>query len=162
MPALQQICIEGYSKSFYDHWDEGGLQWYLDREFKDEKLISDLKDSTVSYYFIILDNTKVGFIKIKNNSLPQLPINEGVELEKFYILPKYKGMGIGKVALNKIIERTKERKKKILFLCVIDSNTSAISFYKKLGFTFHSKTRLDVPYFKEELKGMHRMFIELY
>ena len=28
---------------------------------------------------------------------------------------------------------------------------------KNSEFTFHSKTRLELPYFKEELKGMHPM-----
>tara|TARA_B100000809_G_C14980294_1_gene474259 strand:+ start:259 stop:417 length:159 start_codon:yes stop_codon:yes gene_type:complete len=45
----------------------------------------------------------------------------------------------------------------VFFLSVIDTNKTAIAFYEKLGFKFHSKTILDVPYFKKELKGMHRM-----
>jgi diamine N-acetyltransferase len=49
---------------------------------------------------------------------------------------------------------------KTLFLCVIDTNTNAIAFYKKLGFTRHGTTRLDLSYFKEELKGMYRMVLE--
>jgi len=44
---------------------------------------------------------------------------------------------------------------------VIDKNTSAIEFYKKMGFEICGKTALDIPYFKDELKGMWRMKLEL-
>jgi ribosomal protein S18 acetylase RimI-like enzyme len=70
-------------------------------------------------------------------------------------------MGIGKLVLTEIIERKKERGYKNLFLSVIDSNENAIAFYKNLGFHIHSTTRLNIPYFKEELKGMYIMVKEL-
>ena len=44
--------------------------------------------------------------------------------------------------------------KKIIWLVVIDTNINAIEFYKKIGFEIHSRTILDIPYFKEALKGM--------
>ncbi len=48
-----------------------------------------------------------------------------------------------------------------MYLCVIDTNRNAIAFYEKLGFVYHSKTRLEEPFFKEELKGMDRMVLNL-
>ena len=39
--------------------------------------------------------------------------------------------------------------------------TASIAFYKKLDFQFHSTTRLDAPSFREELRGMDRMFLIL-
>lgn len=158
---LKKICIDAYSKNFHNHWNDGGLEWYLDKEFSTERLKSDLGDESTEYYFIEHQLKSVGFIKIRNNSNTNLSIENGVELEKIYVLPECKGMGIGKLALRRIIKRTEELCKKNLFLCVIDTNVNAISFYKKLGFEFHSKTTLDIPYFKEELKGMNRMVKEL-
>ncbi len=158
---LQKICIDAYSKNFFDHWNDGGLEWYLIKEFSASRIKSDLADKNTEYYFIEHELKPVGFIKIRNNSNTNWPIENGVELEKMYIIPKYKGMGIGKLALMEIITKAEERGKKNIFLGVIDSNLNAISFYKKLGFEFHSKTILNIPYFKEELKGMNRMIKEL-
>jgi ribosomal protein S18 acetylase RimI-like enzyme len=59
------------------------------------------------------------------------------------------------------IQKSQTLGKQILFLCVIDTNLNAIAFYEKLGFKFHSKTRLEDSYFKEELKGMNRMYLKL-
>ncbi len=161
IPELKEICINAYSKNFYDHWNEGGLEWYLDKEFNKKRLESDLTDKNTAYYFINHEFNTVGFIKINNNSAIGSTISNAVELEKIYVLPECKGMGVGKWTLQEIINKSAKDGKKNLFLSVIDTNVNAIAFYKKLGFQFHSKTTLDVPYFKEELKGMDRMVIEL-
>ncbi|WP_299317575.1 N-acetyltransferase [uncultured Maribacter sp.] len=157
---LKKICIAAYSLNFYNHWNDGGLEWYVNKEFSTERLTSDLTDINMEYYFIQHNLKVVGFIKICTNSRPNLQIENSVELEKIYVLPECKGIGIGKLALKDIIKRIEERGKTKMFLSVIDTNENAISFYKKLGFEFHSKTTLDIPYFKEELKGMHRMVKE--
>lgn len=158
---LRKICIDAYSLNFHNHWNDGGLEWYLDKEFSVQKLSLDLADKNTEYYFIEHEFKLVGFIKIRNYSITDLQIKNSVELEKIYVLPEFKGMGIGKLALNEIIKKNEERGKKNLFLCVIDTNINATAFYEKLGFEFHSKTTLNIPYFKEELKGMYRMVKEL-
>jgi ribosomal protein S18 acetylase RimI-like enzyme len=47
----------------------------------------------------------------------------------------------------------------LIWLAVMDTNTSAITFYENIGFTFFDKTRLELPYFKDELRGMWRMIL---
>ena len=145
-----------FSLNFHNHWDDGGLEWYLDNEFNDKRLALDLSDENTAYYFIEHKEKQIGFIKTKINLSSDF-IPNSVELEKIYVLPECKGMGIGKLALNDIIQKTKNSGKESIFLRVIDTNENAIAFYEKLGFKFHSKTILDIPYFKEELKGMNRM-----
>jgi ribosomal protein S18 acetylase RimI-like enzyme len=157
---LKKICIDAYSLNFHNHWNDGGLEWYLDNEFSDKRLTLDLSDKNTEYYFIEHLGKQVGFIKIKTNTSSDFIVNS-VELEKIYVLPECKGMGIGKLALKEIILKTKNSGKESVFLCVIESNENAIAFYEKLGFEFHSKTTLDIPYFKEELKGMNRMIKNL-
>lgn len=157
---LQKICIAAYTKNFAHHWNENGLELYLEDQFNSQRLKTDLDNPTIDYFFIKVGNQPVGFIKINLN----VPFDEYAsidvaELEKMYVLPEMKGQGIGKKALSAIIDQMKIAGKLVFFLCVIDTNISAMKFYEKLGFQYHSKTRLEVPFFKEELKGMHRMFI---
>lgn len=154
---LKIICTDAYSLNFYSHWNEGGLEWYLDNEFSDLRLTLDLADDTIEYYFIEHNEKDVGFIKTKIHSSLDFFLDNSIELEKIYVLPECKGLGIGKMALQDIIKRSEGKGIKSIFLSVIDTNEHAISFYEKIGFEFHSTTILDVPYFKEELKGMHRM-----
>lgn len=158
--VLQPICLETYALYFGDYWLENGLEWYLKKEFGDEKLKSDLKDRNVDYYIIQLNNSSVGFIKVNNEILNQ-SFTDAAELEKMYVLSNYRGLGIGKKALGKVLGITRGREKKILFLDVLDTNKNAINFYKSLGFELHSKIRLKLPYFKDEFRGLNRMFIQL-
>ncbi len=158
---LRKTCIDAYSRNFHHHWNDGGLEWYLDREFSNERLTSDLADKNTKYYFINHQGKSVGFIKIKNSSLSNLEPESCIELEKIYVLPEHKGMGIGKLALRDVFKKAIDDGKKNLFLSVIDTNKNAITFYESLGFKFHSTTTLDIPFFKEELKGMIKMVKEL-
>lgn len=161
LPALKEICADAYAKNFYHHWNENGLEWYLEREFDEEKLNADLANCQLEYYFIMYHENPAGFVKIRYNATFDRINNKAVELEKIYVLPEFKGMGIGKAALSEIIKSLKKQGIKTLFLSVIDSNTNAITFYEKQGFAWHSNIRFDLPYFKEELKGMHRMVIDI-
>ena len=156
---LKQICINAYSTYFGDYWNKNGLEWYLNKQFGDERLKSDLTDKNVDYYLIYEKNSLTGFIKVSNNS--KSSFKEAVEIEKMYVLPKYKGCGIGKKALNEVVKISLEREKKVIFLDVLDTNKNAIAFYQKFGFKLHRSARLQLPYFKDHLRGINRMFIEL-
>lgn len=159
---LQNICIEAYTKNFAHHWDKNGLEIYLEQQFNLNRIKADLNNPTLNYYFIKVNEKPIGFIKLNLSvSFDNYSKHEAAELEKMYVLPEMKGQGIGKKALSAIIQEIKDIGKKVFFLCVIDTNTPAIKFYEKLGFEYHSKTSLDIPLFKEELKGMHRMFMTI-
>ncbi|MDG1058424.1 MAG: GNAT family N-acetyltransferase [Flavobacteriaceae bacterium] len=157
---LADLCIESYSKTYHDHWEDGGLAWYLEREFGDQRITLDLSTSNITYYFIQFQGDQIGFIKI-NTTSSILEIENAVELDKFYILSQYTGMGIGNLAFDVLLQQTELQRKESMSLCVIDTNVNAIRLYEKLKFNFHSKTRLELPFFKEELKGMYRMVKEL-
>ncbi len=158
---LQQICRTAYVQVFANHWTDNGLELYLEQEFGSKRLKLELVDDNFEYFFLNENGTNIGFLKINQKSSNEFSELDNCALEKIYILPAYSGKGYGKMAMSEIIEKVIEQGKKLIFLCVIDSNVNAIAFYQKLGFEFHSKTRLEVPYFKKELKGMNRMVLHL-
>lgn len=90
-----------------------------------------MEEKNTDYYFIKQEQKNVGFIKIKDNAASTSLGENSMELEKIYVLPSYKGLGIGKIALSKIIEKAKEKGYKKVFLSVIDTNINAIAFYEK-------------------------------
>ena len=162
LELLHAICCDAYSQNFAHHWEEGGLESYLGDVFGIEKLRTELLNNGIRYYVAFVEEQPVAFMKLNlASNLPGLATDEGIELDKVYILPAFKGKGIGKALLDKAIEMAQSNKKRIVWLCVIDTNTEAISFYKKIGFKLHSQLRINYPKFKEELKGMWRMFFEL-
>lgn len=162
LSELQKICKGAYSLNFHDHWTGNGLDLYLEREFGTQRLTADLNDHLTDYCFLMENNQPAGFIKMRYQSnLPGLPAAEGTELEKIYVLPIHKGRGIGKYAIQQVIQKARDYGSKILFLCVLDTNTSAIAIYEKAGFQYHSKIHLEHLFLKDELRGMNRMYMEL-
>lgn len=159
--ALQEICKKSYTEVFANHWTGNGLELYLKEQFGDNRLNMELENDDYEYFFIKKNHQNIGFLKVNYKTSVELSALDNCELEKIYILPKYSGMGIGKMAMNKMIEIIKQKGKMIFFLCVIDTNKNAIAFYEKLGFKFHSKTRLNALNFREELRGMNRMSLKL-
>lgn len=57
----------------------------------------------------------------------------GIYLEDLFVRPKFRGKGIGKALLLKLIELAKKRNCGRVEWCVLDWNEPAINFYKKLG-----------------------------
>ena len=162
LTTLHNLCCEIYSQNFYSHWNEGGLGQYLEKVFGPDTLEIELSAKNIQYYVAFIEQEPVAFMKINLfSNLPGNDMNKGIELDKIYILPEFKGMKIGKTMLDVAFNIASSNKKEILWLTVIDTNREAISFYEKAGFRFHSKTHLDYPKFKEELKGMWRMYFEL-
>jgi len=151
-----------YSENFYEHWDEGGLEDYLGNVFGIDRLEVELSGRNIQYYMAFVNQEPVAFMKINLfSNLPGLNIQKGIELDKIYILQQFKGMKIGKGLLDVAFDIAGNNKKEIFWLSVIDTNREAISFYERAGFKFHSKTQLDYPKFKAQLRGMWRMYYEL-
>ncbi|MEP1489978.1 MAG: GNAT family N-acetyltransferase [Algibacter sp.] len=84
-----------------------------------------------------------------------------MELEKIYLLPKYKRKGLGKFEFSSIIENQKEKDVKTILLDMVDTNISSIQFHETLGFKTIRKTVLKEPFFKDELRGMLIMELSL-
>lgn len=159
---LQKHCRSIYTIYFGNYRVNNGLEKYLQEQFGIKKLESDLINPAIDYHFILFKEKTMGFIKV-NNKVAFENFDESItaELEKMYILPAYKGKGIGKIALDNVIKIIKKKGKQLLFLGVLNTNKDAIEFYEKIGFKFHSMTYLKYDLFKEELKELNYMYLEI-
>lgn len=162
LELLFRVSRQSYSENFAHHWNDGGLDWYLDKEYGIEGIKSDLINPDINYFIAFFHEEPAGFMKLQlNSTLANHSSTSGMEVEKLYFKPQYQRKGIGKKLLSVALVLGQKLKKEIIWLGVIDTNEKAIEFYKKIGFEIHDKTALDIPYFKEELKGMWRMIFRL-
>ncbi|HLZ89812.1 MAG TPA: GNAT family N-acetyltransferase [Puia sp.] len=162
LDTLGFICRESYSQNFGHHWEPGGLEEYLEKVFGAEILSKELQDNDIQYYVAYHEATPIAFMKLHfRSNLPGLEPEKGIELDKLYILPAYKGLTIGRRMMSLALGLATAANKEICWLIVIDTNRDAITFYEKYGFRFHSAGRVPYPRFREELKGMWRMGLEI-
>ncbi|HMI62950.1 MAG TPA: GNAT family N-acetyltransferase [Puia sp.] len=158
LDILYKISRDAYSLNFGHHWEEGGLAAYMDKVFSRELLAAELAAPAIHYYVAFVDREPVAFMKLNlHSNLPGADPEKGIELDKLYILPDYKGFGIGGQFLELAFRVAGATGKETFWLAVIDTNTAAMAFYEKAGFRRHSQMRVGYPKFRKELKGMWRM-----
>ena len=80
------------------------------------------------YSRILCNGSLAGYIRVSESD------NE-VELDDLYILPEYRGQGIGGAVLKSCIERAD----KPIFFYVFKKNTRAIALYERTGFVIAEK-----------------------
>ena len=159
---LQRLCKQIYPIYFGDYWEADGLAVYMEDQFGIERLSSDLRSEKVDYFFIYQNDEVVGFLKLIYETLhKKFDRQRTSELEKIYIAPGFVGKGIGRMAMLDVIKLLYGIGKKALILDVLDTNLKGIAFYEKFGFELHCKTRLTAPNFKDQLRGLHLMHINI-
>ncbi|HEY7089398.1 MAG TPA: GNAT family N-acetyltransferase [Tepidisphaeraceae bacterium] len=79
-----------------------------------------------------LDDVPVGFALFFHNYSTFLA-RPGIYLEDLFVLPEFRGRGVGKALLRRVAEVARERNCGRLEWSVLDWNEPAIEFYKRLG-----------------------------
>ena len=77
MATFHKVGCDIYSQNFYKHWDEGGLEQYLDKVFGVETLKIELSGKSIQYYVAFIGREPVAFMKI--NLFSNLP---GLDMKK--------------------------------------------------------------------------------
>jgi diamine N-acetyltransferase len=162
LSTVYRITRDAYSFNFAHHWEDDGLPAYMDNVFGRNVLAAELVDPDIHYYVAFAGEQPVAFMKLNlRSNLPGAEPEKGIELDKLYILPDYKGSGIGRQFLELAFRVARQHEKETFWLGVIDTNIPAMTFYEKAGFRKHSIMRVEYPKFKEELRGMWRMAMDM-
>ncbi len=100
------------------------INYMLDLMYSEKKLASQL-NSNHTFHIIKKELTPIGFIGIEKLS------ENKFYLQKYYLLPKYRGLGIGQKMLDNMLTQYPIQSLK---LAVNRQNYKSINFYFKLGF----------------------------
>ena len=97
------------------------------REIQYDKVLAwvrrKIEQNLAEYSRIIADGITVGYYRLH-------PAEGKTELDDFYVLPEYRGRGIGTQVLQTCIAQTQSP----IFLYVFTENTDAIRLYERMGF----------------------------
>jgi GNAT superfamily N-acetyltransferase len=95
------------------------------------------------YYFCLIaecDSNPAGFALYFYNYSTWLG-RPGIYLEDLFVLPEYRGLGIGKALLKRVAAIAVEKDCRRLQWEVLDWNTPAIDFYRAMGAEFFDEWR---------------------
>jgi ribosomal protein S18 acetylase RimI-like enzyme len=132
---LQKIGRLTFSETFSGDNSEEDMKKYLDENFSVEKLTEELNNKNSEFYFALLDNTVIGYLKLNfGESQTELKDNKALEIERIYVPKEYHGQSVGQILYEKAIQVAKQKDTDYVWLGVWEENLRALSFYKKNGF----------------------------
>ncbi|WP_291150888.1 GNAT family N-acetyltransferase [Flavobacterium sp. UBA7680] len=137
---LQKIGRQTFYETFSEYNSEENMLTYLDEKFSKEKLTEELTNKNSQFYFAVLGNNTIGYLKINfGESQTELQDEKSVEIERIYVSKEFHGKKVGQLLYEKAIQIAKEKNTDYVWLGVWEENHRALSFYKKNGFVEFDK-----------------------
>lgn len=137
--ALSQMAILTFTDTFR-HYNQADIEHYIENSLSVKALSDELADRNNRFYFLRLNDVRVGFLKWIWPTQVYLE-HATVEadnpflLQRFYFLPDYCGRGLANIALEFVTTFAKyEARADFLYLSVWEKNYRAQRFYQKHGF----------------------------
>lgn len=135
LQILQKVSVETFRDTFQDQNTEEDLYNYLEKAYNTEQLTSELLNQQSEFYFVFNGNDLAGYLKINiNEAQSETNGEDALEIERIYVLPQFKGKGLGKILIQQAVGRAQFHRKTNIWLGVWEHNQAALVFYKKLGF----------------------------
>jgi len=132
---LLQVA-ESTFRAGFEHLNEPSqFEAYMKEAFSIEQTQRELATEGSEFYFAVLSNQVVGYIKLNHGAAQtDLQTEPGMELQRIYVVPDMQGRKIGQQLLDESIKIGRGRDFPYLWLGVWEKNEGAIRFYKRHGF----------------------------
>ncbi|HEY6144421.1 MAG TPA: GNAT family N-acetyltransferase [Flavobacterium sp.] len=140
LEKLQNIGRKTFEETFSESNSEENMRNYLEEGFSKEKLTAELKNKDSEFYFAILKDEVIGYLKVNfGESQTELKDSKALEIERIYVSKEFHGKSVGQILYDKAIEIAKQKGSEYVWLGVWEENPRAINFYKKNGFVEFDK-----------------------
>lgn len=127
---LEKISRQTFCETFSSGNTEENMNKYLDEVFSSANLSIELNDKKAEFYFAKLDDKVIGYLKLNfGESQTEIRDDNGLEIERIYVLKEFHGKNVGQLLYNKAIQIAREKNKDYVWLGVWEENPRAINFY---------------------------------
>lgn len=135
LPALQAISRATFTATFGADNTPADLSQYLTTAYSTDQLTRELTQSTTAFYFITVDQIPAGYLKLNwDQTQTEAYGPDTLEVERIYILPTFKRLGLGSALIKHACLVAKAHHKNAVWLGVWEHNQAALNFYTKLAF----------------------------
>ena len=132
---LAKLAEKTFRESFEAMNDPIDFQNYILKAFNLEQIRSELTTNDSEFHLLYQDKVLVGYFKINiYQAQTDIKDNEGMELERIYVLSDFQGNGHGRYMIKAAKEHAHRQHKNYLWLGVWKENKSAVRFYQENGF----------------------------
>ena len=135
LDQLLEIGKQTFIETFSAGNTAENMKKYLKEGFAKEKLSAELHTEGSDFYFALLDDQVIGYLKLNvGQAQTEIKDDQALEIERIYVLQEYHGKKVGQVLYEKAMLVTKQIGAKYVWLGVWEKNQRAIRFYEKNGF----------------------------
>ncbi len=154
---LSALMARIYPPIYRHLWEDEG-QWYLSTVYGPEQVEKDLKDQRIPWWLVKQGEETIGMLRLLPDKVcADCPEKEAMLLQRIYLDPIVIGQGIGRQVMNFAADFAQSLDKEVLWLEVMDTQDSAIGFYKRMGFEIGGTFRLTFEKMLPPMRGMYRM-----
>ena len=132
---IQEISRQTFTETFADVNTPENIENYILENFTTEKLALEINNPESAFYFAILDNEIIAYLKLNfGNAQTEIRSPQSMEIHRIYVLKKFHGKKIGQLLLNKAIKIGQQSGVDTIWLGVWEKNHKAIQFYNNNDF----------------------------
>jgi diamine N-acetyltransferase len=126
-------------KTFYDAFEHlnnpEDFEAYTSKAFTREQLLSEINNPDSAFYFAVLDDEVVGYMKLNyQNAQAEFQDTDAIEVSRIYVLANQQGKKTGNQLLDFAINKAIDDKMSYIWLGVWEHNHAAMRFYERNGF----------------------------
>lgn len=153
IPTLQVIGRAAYTPYYSYLWENGGMEWYMNYCFNDERLSEDLNNPNIAYFLAeTSEQQAIGFMKVVwQQAVPSKPNSKATLLEKIYLLPPFIGQKKGRFLVNWLSMKCKKAGQTWLWLDAMQSGP--VKAYEQMGFSIVCER--EIPFSQMKKKERH-------
>ena len=135
LSIIKDISINTFIETFSKDNTPEDTEKYIQTNFTDEKMLSEIKTSGSQFFVAFLDNKPVAYLKLNiGEAQTEKQGNDSMEIQRIYVLSEFKGKRIGSLLMKKAEEEAKKINIKRIWLGVWEHNDAALGFYYKKGY----------------------------
>ncbi|WP_294544648.1 GNAT family N-acetyltransferase [uncultured Limosilactobacillus sp.] len=133
--TLQEIATKSFTAMFGPYHEPQAVKTYTDETYALPVLIRELNDPDSRTYFLKLNDTPVGYLKLNWRMAQTDQVFENaMQLQRIYLLPEYWNQHLGSYLMDKALDEAKKSRVKTVWLGVWEHNDRARHFYERYGF----------------------------
>lgn len=136
IPTLVQLARTTFADTFNANTAPADMANFLDTAYAPEKLTQELHTPGTTFWFITVDGTPAGYLKLNVDGAvtSDVKAQDALELERIYVLPAYKHQGLGSKLYAHALNMARQLHKTTIALGVWEHNEPAKAFYAHRGF----------------------------
>lgn len=133
--TLLHIAKKTFIETYAKQNTAEDLDDYLRMNFTLDQLSDELRNPECFFYLVQSEGNVVGYLKLNiGKAQTELSSQNGLEIERIYVLQSQQGKKIGKALFDLSIQIAQEQRVEFVWLGVWEHNTKAIGFYERMGF----------------------------